>query len=275
MPSASMRAVSSSGSTLRLCSPSVTAPSRRSRRARTLAGGRVEGDLVARFDAVAEMRLDLGERQRRGKQDASLRGGAGDLADREEGLARQRRRLIDIGAAPVGEQERSAGAAAPGDAVGIGEREQHAGREIYVASSRDGSLRSPPPLAERVGGGGRAVVGREVLQTRDPPPQPLPATASTRGREQTRRAATSALLSPRSAPSASPWRARPGRGENDRAADCRGDGRDRRRCRQARARSAPPRYRRRCPPRPAPPRRPPCGRCAAAAAVAAAPCPHR
>ena len=103
--------------------------------ARTQAPGRrVERDLVTRRDAVTEMRLDLRKRQRRRQQDAALRGGAGDLADREIGFARQRRRLVDGGAAPVGEQERSAGAAAAGDAVGIGEREQHTGREIFAVT---------------------------------------------------------------------------------------------------------------------------------------------
>ena len=127
------------------------------------AGGRcIEGDLIARFDARAEMRLDLGKRQRRGEQHPALRRGARDLADREKRLARQRRRLIDIGAAPIREHERTAGAAALGDAVGIGERKQHAGREISrrILSPRDAS-RSPPPRAQRVvgrvGGGGRLV----------------------------------------------------------------------------------------------------------------------
>ena len=93
------------------------------RRAAQARGRGVEGDLVAALDAVGESALDLGERDRRRQQDAALRGGAGDLGDREKRLARQRRRRIDVGAAAVGEQERAAGAAALGDAVGIGERE--------------------------------------------------------------------------------------------------------------------------------------------------------
>ena len=72
----------------------------------------------------AKSRLDLGERNRRGEQDAALRGSCRDLRDGEERLARQRRCRIDIRAAAVGEQEGPAGAAVLRDAVGIGEREQ-------------------------------------------------------------------------------------------------------------------------------------------------------
>ena len=62
---------------------------------------------------------------------------AGQFGDRQERLARQRRRRIDIGAAAVGEQERAAGAAVLGDAVGIGEREDGADAEL-VSCPRDG-----------------------------------------------------------------------------------------------------------------------------------------
>ena len=74
-------------------------------------------------------RLDLGERDRRRQNDAARRRGAGQFGHRQKRLARQRRSGIDIAAAAVGEQERAvAAAAALGDAVGIGEREQRAGR---------------------------------------------------------------------------------------------------------------------------------------------------
>ena len=49
------------------------APSLRRRRLRRLALAAIEGDLVARLDAVGKARLDLGERDRRGEQDAALR----------------------------------------------------------------------------------------------------------------------------------------------------------------------------------------------------------
>src|SRR5262249_60516466 len=67
---------------------------------------RIECDLFARLDTVGEARLDLGERDRGRQQDARLRGAADDLGRREIRLARQRRRGIDIWAAPLGEPER-------------------------------------------------------------------------------------------------------------------------------------------------------------------------
>ena len=65
----------------------------------------IEDDFVACFDAIAKVGLDLRQRDRRSEQDAALRGGAGDLADREIGFARQRRRRIETGAAAVGKQK--------------------------------------------------------------------------------------------------------------------------------------------------------------------------
>ena len=85
---------------------------------------------------------------RRRQQDAALRGGAGDLADREKRLARQRRRRIDVGAAAVGEQERAARAAALGDAVGIGEREERAGATA-PRRSRCAAVPAPAISAQR------------------------------------------------------------------------------------------------------------------------------
>ena len=61
--------------------------------ARAQARGRlIEGDLLARVDAFGEARLDLGERDRRGEQDAARGGAAGNLGHGEKWLARQRRR---------------------------------------------------------------------------------------------------------------------------------------------------------------------------------------
>src|SRR5262252_2859340 len=88
----------------------------------------IKDDLVAALDAIGELRLDLGERQRRRQHDASLRGGSGDLSDGEERRARKRGGRIDIGATAVGEEESTAGAAVLGDAVGISERKERADR---------------------------------------------------------------------------------------------------------------------------------------------------
>ena len=77
------------------------------RRPRRLADAGVEGDLVAALDPVGEALLDLGERDRRGQQDAALRRRAGQFGHGEKRLARQRRCRIDIGAAAIGQQERA------------------------------------------------------------------------------------------------------------------------------------------------------------------------
>ena len=59
------------------------------------------------------------------EQDAALGRAAGQFGDGEERLARERRGGIDVGAAAIRQQKRSAGAAAVfGDALGIGEREE-------------------------------------------------------------------------------------------------------------------------------------------------------
>ena len=70
------------------------------------------------------MRLDLRKRDRRGQQNAALCRAADELGDGEERLAGKRRGGIDGGAAPVGEQECSAAAAATRDAVRVGERQK-------------------------------------------------------------------------------------------------------------------------------------------------------
>ena len=70
-----------------VCSASAIAPSRRERRARRLSDLLVERDLVAALDAVGEARLDLLQRDRRGQQDARLRGAAGQ-SRRPRGTAR-------------------------------------------------------------------------------------------------------------------------------------------------------------------------------------------
>ena len=105
----------------------------------------VEHDLVAALDTIAEMRFDLRKRQRGGEEDAALCGGAGNLADGEERLTCKRRGRIEIGAAAVGEQEGTASAAAPGDAIRIGESEEKAGSPTLVATP----LPVPPPQGGR------------------------------------------------------------------------------------------------------------------------------
>ena len=152
----------------------------------------IEADVLAAFDMVGEALLDLAQRDRRREQNAALRGGAGQLGHGEERLARQRRRRIDIGAAAVGQQERAIRAAALGDAVGIGQRQDRAGRKI-------GSL------------------GRPRRHRR---------------------------------PSASPSAAHPRRGASGRGGTDRAGGRDRHRCRRARAPTGSRRCRRRAGPRP-------------------------
>ena len=65
----------------------------------------IERDFLARLDLVGELRLDLVERNRRGQHDPALGRAAGDLGHGEERLTRERRNLIDDGAAAVGKQE--------------------------------------------------------------------------------------------------------------------------------------------------------------------------
>ena len=100
----------------------------RLRRPRSAIDAAIEHDLVLGFDLVRKALLDLRERDRRRQQDAAVRGGAGQLADGEERRARQRRRLLDRGAAAVGQHERAVAAIAR-DAIGKRQRQQHAGRQ--------------------------------------------------------------------------------------------------------------------------------------------------
>ncbi len=89
---------------------------------------RIEGDLLARVDAIGKARLDLGKRDRRGQQDAARRGAAGEFGDREIRLARERGGGIDLRAAAVRQQKRAGRSAAVfGDALRIGEREERPG----------------------------------------------------------------------------------------------------------------------------------------------------
>ena len=83
-----------------------------------------------------------------------------NLGDREERLARQRRRRIDVGAAAVGEQERAVRAAALGDAVGIGEREQRAGRQLGSPAPRLRRRSLGPALRHRAAHPRRGASGR-------------------------------------------------------------------------------------------------------------------
>ena len=108
----------------------------------------VERHIVAALDAVREARLDLLQRDRRGQHDARVRGAAGEFGDRDERLARQRRGLIDIAAAPVGERERAI-VAALRDAIRIGEREDRADAHLALPASGQfaPSLRHLPRIA--------------------------------------------------------------------------------------------------------------------------------
>src|SRR5262249_34497435 len=134
----------------------------------------VKCHVVAALDALAEMRLHFGKRQRSREQDTTLRGGAGDLPHSEKRLARQRRCRIEIGATAIGEQERTARTAGFRDAVWIGEREQHAGRSTLIIIG-DGTAvplcaprrASPLPSSHSrsewwggIGGGGRFPFNR-------------------------------------------------------------------------------------------------------------------
>ena len=148
MPSASDRAVSSFGSTLRVCSASAMAPSRRERRAAQAERLFVERHLVAVLDAIGEARFDFFQRDRRGQHDARIRGAAGQFGDRDERLARQRRGLIDIAAAAVRQRERAV-AAVLRDAVRIGEREDRARRSVSSPLPLAGRGRSAPSSLHR------------------------------------------------------------------------------------------------------------------------------
>ena len=98
--------------------------------------GAVEGQFLHGLDRRARDSLDLGERQRRGEQDARRGRPARDLADREKRLARQRVVRLERRRPPVRHQELAAPAARHGDAVGIGD-----------ASRRRGDAAAHPALA--------------------------------------------------------------------------------------------------------------------------------
>ena len=123
----------------------------------------VERDLVAALDAVRETRLDLVERDRRRQHDAALRGAAGQFGDRDERLARQRRGLIDIAAAPVRERERPV-AAVLRDAIRIGEREDRADAHASPSPPRRGAESRPIASPSRLASLARArAVAAEIL----------------------------------------------------------------------------------------------------------------
>ena len=87
----------------------------------------IEGDVLAGNDAIGKMCLDFGKRDRRGREDAALRGAAGEFGHRQKWFARKRRSGIETGAAAVRQQERgAAGAAVFGDTFRKGERDQRA-----------------------------------------------------------------------------------------------------------------------------------------------------
>ena len=87
----------------------------------------IEGDVLAGNDAIGKMRLDFIKRDWRGRENAALRGAAGEFGHRQEWLARERGGGIEIGAAAVRQQKRTGGAAAVfGDAFRKGQRDQRA-----------------------------------------------------------------------------------------------------------------------------------------------------
>ena len=200
--------------------------------------------ISSRLSIVSAKRcFDLVERDRRGQQDAALRRGAGQFGDREERLARQRRRRIDVGAAAVREQERAARAAVLGDAVGIGEREDRAGREI--ASRRSAStprivrpaLRHPP----RVLAAARAVAAELI----EPVARDRRRRRRARARTGSRRCRRRARPRPRAAASTTMRASRGGSGSARSLRALVGDAALARRSRQARRAAPSPRSARR------------------------------
>ena len=78
--------------------------------------------------------------ERAGRENARLRGAAGEFGDGEKGRARQRIFDRQARGAAVGHQEFAVRAARFGDAIGIGERDQRAVGEIALPpSSREGA----------------------------------------------------------------------------------------------------------------------------------------
>ena len=84
-------------------------------------------------------------------------------------LARQRRRRIDIGAAAIGQQKGAIGAAIPGDAVGIGEREERADRQIFRLPSPllPGIVRPPPRHRARILRATRTIAAQFIEAMRE------------------------------------------------------------------------------------------------------------
>src|SRR5437867_2441047 len=74
---------------------------------------------------------------------AALRGAAGELAERQERLARERQGRVELRAAAVGEQERAAARGTPlGDPIRIRDRQNGAGRPISMRDRKSTRLNS-------------------------------------------------------------------------------------------------------------------------------------
>ena len=139
---------------------------------------RIEGDLLARVDARGKARLDLGERDRRGQENAARGGAAGKFGDGEIRLTRERGGGIDLRAAAVRQQKcagslrRDFSRCAPGRRgrgaprrslpllVGQGWRAISAHRSAAVCASRARGERS------------RRSASRRTRRSRSSPPRP-------------------------------------------------------------------------------------------------------
>ena len=124
---------------------------------------RVECRFLADFDALARHRIQVLRLEAGGEQNAGLRRCARQFGDDEERLPRERRGVVEHGAAPARQDEFAASAPCLGDPVGIGEREQsRAAQGIGVAGSALGvrtSFRRPRPVARKALQARRALSG--------------------------------------------------------------------------------------------------------------------
>ena len=129
-PRASMSAAASSCGTGSVCSARMSAPSRRRRRARNDAEARSKLSSSAVSIEPPAIRLDVVERERRGREDTRRGGAAGDFADGEIRLARQRIMRFQRRRPAVGHEEFAAPAARHGDAVREGRGEKRSGATL-------------------------------------------------------------------------------------------------------------------------------------------------
>ena len=93
------------------------------------AARRIETRFVAAFDLIGEQGLETGFVQFGGGEDAAGAGAPGDFGHGQQSGPRQRRMSLDAGGAAIGHQKFARLAAPAGDAVGVGQRDQGAGRK--------------------------------------------------------------------------------------------------------------------------------------------------